>query len=141
MKTLLFALGLGAATVLSTGCTDSHAASATATEPTPACNFKEGLGLELTPAGLAFIGLQTAEFSGRLRSPALLRTAKGDFVYVANGGRYLRTPVQVTARGLDEFEVTDGLYEGDTIVIAGVRALWLAELQAVNGGVGCADGH
>jgi hypothetical protein len=33
------------------------------------------------------------------------------------------------------------LLEGDVIAVAGGRYLWLAELQAIKGGVGCADGH
>ena len=37
-------------------------------------------------------------------------------------------------------QVADGLLEGDVIAIAGVWGLWLAELQAIKGGVGCADG-
>ena len=27
------------------------------------------------------------------------------------------------------------------VVVAGVWDLWMAELQAIKGGVGCADGH
>jgi len=140
MKALLLALGAGTAALFLSSCSDSHAAAAQA-EPTPACSYKEGLGLALTPAGAAFIGVQTAAFSGRLPEGALLRTARGDFVYAVNDGRYLRTPVQIAPRGPGEFDVTDGLYEGDAVAVAGVQGLWLAELQAVNGGVGCADGH
>lgn len=140
MKTLLLFLAVSALAFGLTGCSESHAADH-AVEPAPACTYKEGVGLELTPAGSKFIGLNTAEHAGRLPEAALLRTAKGDFVYVANGGRFLRTAVKVGAPNPAGFEVTEGLYEGDTVVVAGVRGLWLAELQAVNGGVGCADGH
>ncbi len=139
MKTILL-LALSSLTLILSGCSDSHAADHAA-EPAPACTYKEGLGLELSPAGSKFIGLKTAEYAGRLPQDALLRTAKGDFVYVANGGRLLRTPVKIGASDDKGFEIADGLYEGDTVAVAGVRGLWLAELQAVNGGVGCADGH
>ena len=124
------------------GCSDSQAAGPRDpdAEPTPASSYKEGMGLELSEAGAKFIGLETAEYSGRVPGEALLRTAKGDFVYVKNGARYLRTPVKAVAVG-GWFEVAEGLYEGDTLAVRGVRGLWLAELHAVNGGVGCADGH
>jgi hypothetical protein len=138
MKALL--LLLAATPLLFTGCADSHAQAAAA-EPAPACSYKEGAGLALSPAGETFIGLKTAEYSGRLPGAAILRTAKGNFVYVANGGRFLRTEVKLGASDQTGSEIKDGLYEGDTVAVAGVRGLWLAELQAVNGGVGCADGH
>lgn len=130
-------LALAAAVLLVTGCADSHARS-TAAEPAPASTYKAGHGVQLSPAAARFAGLATAEFTGRLPAEARLRTVKGDFVYVANGGWLLRTPVRLAPDGAT---VTDGLYEGDVIVTQGVRALWLAELQAINGGVGCADGH
>lgn len=140
MKTPLTALVLLALPFIVSGCSESHAADQT-DEPIPACSYKEGVGLELSPAGRQFIGLETAGFSGRLPEAAVLRTAKGDFVYVANGTRFLRTPVKLGPTSMAGIAVNEGLYEGDTVVVAGVRGLWLAELQAVNGGVGCADGH
>ena len=70
-----------------------------------------------------------------------MRTIKGDFVYVANGDWFLRTPVVIGATDASHVEIKDGLYEGDAIVVKGVRGLSLAEIQALNGGVGCADGH
>lgn len=139
MKALLIAL-LGSGLLLATGCTDSHAQAAT-TEPVAASSYKAGHGVLLSPAAAQFAGLVTAEFTGRLPADALLRTAKGDFVYVANGPWLLRTPVTVQGDPLAGFTVNDGLYEGDVIATRGVRVLWLAELQAINGGVGCADGH
>lgn len=130
------------ALALLTGCTDSHAHGHDhAAEPPPAASYKAGHGLRLSPAAAAFAGLATAEFADRLPAEALLRTAKGDFVYVLNDGWLLRTPVTVAAGHGRDFTLKDGLYEGDVIAVRGVRALWLAELQAVNGGVGCADGH
>jgi multidrug efflux pump subunit AcrA (membrane-fusion protein) len=151
MKTpLLVALTLLAGLLLA-GCGQSGAHPAAAAEPTPAATFKSGRGLQLSPAAAAFIGLRSAEVSTRDVGPskgvtaipadALLRTAKGDFVWVGNGGWFLRTPVKLGPSEAGWVAVTEGLYDGDSVVIHGVRALWLAEIQAVNGGVGCADGH
>ena len=133
-----------------TGCSDTHATPAHV-ESTPASTYKAGHGLQLTATARKFIALQTGEVATRdvlaakaataIPAGALLRTIKGDFVFVANGAWFLRTPVQIGATDRAWFEVKDGLYEGDTIVTAGVQALWLTELQAINGGVGCADGH
>ena len=49
--------------------------------------------------------------------------------------------MKLGAADATHIEIKDGLYEGDTIVVKGTRALSLAEIQALNGGVGCADGH
>ena len=136
MKAALIAF-LTAISLLLTGCSDSHAQSQ-ASEAPPASTYKAGHGVRLSPAATEFAGVATAEFTGSLPAGALLRTVKGDFVYVANGEWLLRTPVVLAADGVT---VTHGLYEGDIVVTQGVRALWLAELQAINGGVGCADGH
>lgn len=151
MKLLLLAAALATTAFLS-GCSRSSAkAAATAPEPAPAATYKAGRGLQLSPAATAFIGLQTADVAVRdlgsvkgtaaIPADALLRTAKGDFVFVANGGWFLRTPVTVSAADGNWHAVKEGLYEGDTVVTHGVRALWLAEIQAVNGGVGCTDAH
>ena len=115
-------------------------------EAATAAHYKEGHGVQLSPGAAAFVGLATAEVGAAGTVPAipaaaLLRTVKGDFVYVANGDWYLRTPVTAGGAHGERIEIRDGLYEGDVVVSAGVEALWLAELQAVNGGVGCADGH
>lgn len=139
MKVLHIAV-LGSGLLLAAGCTDSQA-HPTTSEPVAASSYKAGHGVQLTPTAARFAGLVTAEFTGRLPADALLRTAKGDFVYVANGPWLLRTPVTVQGDPLAGFTVSDGLYEGDVIATGGVRVLWLAELQAINGGVGCADGH
>ena len=149
---LLLVAATGAAAFLS-GCNRSAAQSslAAAPEPAPAASYKAGHGLQLSPAASAFIGLQTAGVGARdigsakgvpaIAADSLLRTARGDFVFVANGGWLLRTPVTVGATDGVWFAVKDGLYEGDTVVTHGVRALWLAEIQAVNGGVACTDVH
>jgi len=153
MTTIILLLAAIAATALHAGCSRGAARStlAAAPEPVPAATFKAGHGLQLSPAAAAFIGLQTAPVEIRdlagatgvaaIPAAALLRTAKGDFVFVANGGWLLRTPVKIGAGGDGWLAVLDGLYEGDQVVTHGAGALWLAEIQAVNGGVGCADGH
>ena len=146
-------IALGAGAILASGCSRTPAKSSVvaAPEPTPAATSKPGHGLQLSPAGAAFIGLKTAAVGARdfgdtngiaaIPAEALLRTAKGDFVFVANGGWFLRTPVKIGAVDDGWIGVPNGLYEGDNVVTGGVRALWLAETQAVNGGVGCADGY
>lgn len=125
---------------LAAGCSDSRA-QPTTPKPVAASTYKAGHGVQLSPVSAQFAALVTAEFTGRLPADALLRTAKGDFVYVVNGPWLLRTPVTVQGDHLAGFTVSDGLYAGDVIATRGVRVLWLAELQAINGGVGCADGH
>lgn len=72
---------------------------------------------------------------------ALVESVRGVFVYVLNGGAYLRTPVHVGARREGRVEIAEGLFEGDEVVASGASGLWMVELQAVNGGKGCADGH
>lgn len=66
--------------------------------------------------------------------PAVLDTAAGKFAYVKNGGFLLRTPVQTGPAGGEFVEITEGLYEGDTVVITGAEALYLIELRATKGG-------
>lgn len=141
MKTTTLAVlaGATAALLALAGCSDSHAAPAT--EPTPAALYKSGHGIQLSPAAREFAGVVTAPFTSRIPTEALVRTAKGDFVYVANGPWLLRTPVTVTPADGLSFVVTDGLYEGDLVAVRGARMLWITELGALNGGVGCADGH
>ncbi len=127
-----------------TACTRTSA-TPPPTAPPPAnataAHYKAGHGIQLSPAARAFVCIATADFATRLPTDAVLRTVKGDFVYVANGPWFLRTPVTLGAADATSFALKEGLYEGDTFVTHGVRALWLAELQATNGGVGCADGH
>lgn len=111
-----------------------------------AAEFKRGQGVLLSPEAAEFIGLSQAEVQARpgsviVPNRALLRTSEGVFVFVQNGQRWLRTPVKVGAESADSAEVTDGVLEGDVVAVAGVHDLWLAELQAIKGGVGCADGH
>lgn len=72
---------------------------------------------------------------------ALLKTADGTFVYVVNGGFYVRTAVKVGALSAEHAEITDGLYTGDQIVVTPVMSLWLAELQVLRGGKACSCGQ
>lgn len=65
---------------------------------------------------------------------AVLDTAAGKFAYVKNGDYLLRTPVQTGPASGEFVEITDGLYEGDTIVVTGAEALYLIELRATKGG-------
>jgi multidrug efflux pump subunit AcrA (membrane-fusion protein) len=76
-----------------------------------------------------------------VRSSAVVESVRGTFVYALNGESYLRTPVKLGTRSGDRVEILDGLFEGDEVVTRGAKDIWLVELQAVNGGKGCADGH
>lgn len=147
----LFPCLLALASLALTGCSRSSAQIATKAEPTPAAVYKAQRGIQLSPVALSTIGVQSGDVTSRdindvksaavVPTGAVLRTVKGDFVYVANGGWFLRTAVKLGTTDGAWFEIKEGLYEGDAIVTHGARGVWLAELQAVNGGVGCADGH
>lgn len=67
----------------------------------------------------------------------ILETAQGKFVFVENGGHLLRTEVKTGAVNGEFVEVTDGLYEGDTIAVQPVESLYLIELRATKGGGHC----
>ena len=71
-------------------------------------------------------------------SSSLLQTGEGSFVFVVNGGHFLRSRVRLGTRHGDWTAVTDGLLAGDVIVTNGVSALWCLELQATKAGAGCA---
>jgi len=68
---------------------------------------------------------------------SLLAAATGDYVFVANGQHFLRTPVKVAARSEGWLAIADGLVEGDVVVSKGVEGLWRIELQATKGGHAC----
>ena len=153
MKTILILSTLVLLALVISGCGEGRAEKAhdQAHEPKPAATYKAGHGLQLTPVAASFIELAAADVGTRdfpeakgataIPAGALVRTVKGDFVYVVNGDWFLRTPVKLGAADSSHFALEEGLYEGDRIVVRGARELWLAELQSVNGGVGCADGH
>jgi hypothetical protein len=140
----IFALALS-------GCSNTHVSEEKHIELSPASIYKAGYGVQLTETARTFIELQTIEVAVHalaggaevtaIPSTALLRTIKGDFVYVENGEWFLRTPVTVGDIDASHIEIKEGLYEGDTIVVKGTRGLYLSEIQILNGGVGCADGH
>lgn len=150
MKKLTLWISLSAAAIVQSGCGDSRAETS-AGEAESAASYKAGHGLRLTPAALEFAGVRTKEVSLRaagggrevlsVPGDAVLRTVRGDFVFVENGGWFLLTPVVTGATGTAHVEIKEGLYEGDFVVTRGVRQIALAEIQALNGGVGCADGH
>lgn len=68
---------------------------------------------------------------------AVIDGATGAFVYVVNGGAYLRTPVKLGAHSSEYVEITDGLYPGDVVVTTQVGQLWLTELRLTKGGGHC----
>lgn len=93
-------------------------------------------------AGTYFNAVSAGEASGEVTvvpRSALLKTAAGTFVYVPNERFFFRTAVKTGAENEDFVEITEGLYAGDSVVKTPVMMLWLAELQAVNGGKACAD--
>ena len=142
MKNLLLILSVG----LLVGCGKS-ASSKESSAPAPkAAEFKTGQGLLVTPEAAQFIGLRLGEALStggvvRVSPSAVVDTSEGKHVFVRNGERWLRTAVRLGAASGELVEVADGLLEGDVVAVAGGWYLWMAELQAVKGGVGCADGH
>lgn len=148
---IFFSLFLTLGSIAMSGCNRSSAQNAVPEPVEPAAVYKSQRGIQLSPVASKAIGVESGEIATRdingakgvaaAPANAVLRTVKGDFVYVANGGWFLRTPVNLGASDGAWFEIKEGLYEGDSIVTQGARAVWLAELQAVNGGVACADGH
>lgn len=88
---------------------------------------KVGQFVELTGKTSAHRGLTVP-------SAAVIDGATGEFVYVANGDAFLRTPVQIGRRTSDRVEITEGLFEGDKVVASSGTQLWLAELRLTKGG-------
>lgn len=68
---------------------------------------------------------------------AVLQTATGTFAFVKNAGFLLRTEIKTGAENQEIVEVTEGLYEGDTIAVKPVEALYLIELRSTKGGGHC----
>jgi hypothetical protein len=85
----------------------------------------------------ADLQIQRKEALPAVPESSLLGTATGDYVFVANGQHFLRTPVKVAARSEGWFTIADGLVEGDVVVTNGVEGLWCIELQATKGGYAC----
>lgn len=65
---------------------------------------------------------------------ALLKAASGNFAYVKNGDRFLRTEVELGASSETMIEVLGGVYPGDVVASEGVEDLWLIELRFTKGG-------
>ena len=65
---------------------------------------------------------------------AVLDTAQGKFVYVAKEESYLRTPIKTGNSDQTAIEITEGLQEGEAVVVAPVEKLWLIELRLTKGG-------
>ena len=65
---------------------------------------------------------------------AILESSDGDFVYVAGGDWYLRTPVKTGIRSPDYVEITGGLSAGAVVAASSVKDLWLVELLLTKGG-------
>lgn len=106
----------------------------------------ENEGILLCDLTKASIGLKAAEVAERkegahsilvVPKSAVLNTTAGDLVFVENGERYKRAPVKVGRDFGDLLEITDGVYEGDTVVTGAAQTLWLIELRAIKGGKGC----
>lgn len=70
---------------------------------------------------------------------ALLEAAEGTFVFVLNGGSFLKTPVKVGTSNEQFVEITDGVLPGDQVASAAVRQLWLTELMFTKGGHSCCE--
>jgi hypothetical protein len=68
---------------------------------------------------------------------AVLQTSIGTFAFVENAGFLLRTEIKTGAENQEFIAITDGLYEGDTIAVKPVEALYLIELRSTKGGGHC----
>lgn len=85
----------------------------------------------------ADLQIQRREALPAVPESSLLGTATGDYVFVANGQHFLRTPVKVAGKSEGWFAIAEGLVEGDVVVTNGVQGLWCIELQATKGGHAC----
>jgi hypothetical protein len=97
----------------------------------------------LTRGALVSVTVPLVSAKGVVGVPraAILHTTEGDFIYTLSGERFVRAAVKLGVVNQEFAEVTDGLLEGDKIVVKPVMTLWLAELQSIRGGKACADGH
>lgn len=87
--------------------------------------------------GMFFTATLTAtneEAAAVIPATALLRAAQGDFVYVVNGERLLRTAVTVGDEADGFVQIKDGLYTGDKVATKPVQILWLTELRLARAG-------
>jgi hypothetical protein len=86
---------------------------------------------------VANLQIQRREALPAVPESSLLGAATGDYVFVANGQHFLRTPVKVAGKSEGWVAIADGLMEGDVVVTNGVEGLWCIELQATKGGYAC----
>lgn len=96
------------------------------------------------PVGSAVTGMLKGAPTGEVVTvpkDAILKTAEGEFVYVANEEYFARTPVKTASRNGEVVEVVDGLFAGDEVVCKQVAPLWMTELQAIRAGQSCCAGH
>lgn len=120
----------------------SHLVSRTPHGPSPESPVDLVFALDDHPAAKPgdFIGitLALADSPAGVAVPrsALLRTVGGTFVYVVNGGAYLRTTVVAGAESAGFIAISDGLYAGVEVVTHPVQQLWLMELHLAQGGGG-----
>lgn len=84
----------------------------------------------------AVLGSKASKVPG-IPLSAVLTTATGSFAFVKNGDYLLRTEIKTGLKNQEFVEVTDGLYEGDTVAAEPVEALYLIELRATKGGGHC----
>jgi hypothetical protein len=96
------------------------------------------------PTGAALTGIIEGTSTGEVVTvpkSAVMRTAEGEFVYVANEDYFARTPVKTAARNEETVEIVDGLFAGDLVVSKQVTPLWMTELQTIRAGQSCSHGH
>jgi hypothetical protein len=96
------------------------------------------------PTGAALTGTIEGVPTGEVVTvpkSAVMRTAEGEFVYVANEDYFARTAVRTAARNEETVEIVDGLFAGDQVVCKQVTPLWMTELQTIRAGQSCCAGH
>jgi hypothetical protein len=84
----------------------------------------------------ALVGVAPQKLTSIPKS-AVLETSMGKYAFVKNGRHLLRTEIKTGGQNNNYIEVTEGLYEGDTIVVKPVEALYMIELRETKGGGHC----
>jgi hypothetical protein len=78
--------------------------------------------------------MASVEAPAAVPDPALLRTTEGNFVYLLQEDRFVRTEVKLGATGEGFTEIIEGVAVGDSVVTNPVQTLWLTELKLKTGG-------
>ncbi|MDR1498315.1 MAG: TolC family protein [Puniceicoccales bacterium] len=95
-------------------------------------------GIQADVGGSVEMEIRSATPSPVIAIPrsALLDSAAGTFVYVAQGEYFLRVPVKKGATSADGayVEITEGIAEGTPVVLSPPMQLWLTELRLTKGG-------